>query len=234
MITTGTGTDGRPTLEVRCRRGVDWAWLFLVALLALNIHIMRDPEAAWPRSGRQIPEPIRVVWLWACVVVLVFFVLMLLARWFTTFPALRIANGRVMVYVAYRWYRFAIDDIVSVTPVMDAEKRSSSRILLGRRWFAFDYGGVTLAAIGSDTIHADIDELHQQVLDILGIEPTPLTGPAPWDVDLLGPHPIRRRLGLPVPAPERDSAREDDVADDTVARANGLQERLDHVQRDHR
>lgn len=213
MITTGIGKDGRPTLRVPYRRSIDLIWLGVVGMLSLNVFIMRDPNATWPTNGRPIPDVIRLPWLWACVAAVGCFVVLLLLRWLTTFPALGIGEGRVLVYSApYRWFRFAVDDVVSVSEIVETTKRSNARWMVGDRWFAIDYGGAAVAPIGSASTRADIEEVHRQVIALLGHAPTPMANPDWFEVDL-GPHPIRRRLGLPVPAPEPACACEDPDAE---------------------
>ncbi len=196
MIVTEVGEDGRPILSVPFRRRVDRVWLGLLVLFLGGCLMMSNPDVEWPRSDDPISDTFRLPLLGFSAFMVAAIVLVLLIRWLTWLPALRVADGRVFVYAVYRWHRFAVEDIRTLTPVHTAEKGSSTRHLMGGRWFAFDYGGVTLAALGSRNIRADIDEVHQQVVAILGIEPTPLSGPPPWDAyDHVSPW--RHALRLP-------------------------------------
>ncbi len=51
--------DCTSTLHVPYRPGIDMVWMLSMALLLVNVVIMRDPNAAWPRSGGQIVPPPR-------------------------------------------------------------------------------------------------------------------------------------------------------------------------------
>ena len=197
MDATRLGADGQPTVHVPFRPGIDMVWMLSMALLLVNVVIMRDPNAAWPRSGGQIPDVIRIPWMWACLAVAAWLMIALLVRLVTSFPALRIADGRVMVYATpYRCFRFAIDDVTAVTEIVQPERRSGSHWLLGDRWFAIYFGGVAPAVIGNDCTRADLDEVHREVCTLLGVDPSPMPDPPPVGMHK-GPSPVRRAFHLP-------------------------------------